>query len=137
MRNLEIGAIKTPVSGMTDRDAIIPLRDGGIRWVFYFRKADVPGPELWTSARAERQRFLRLAVTFGASDRGSREYRSTTVVHLWQMRRLPPSVSWRQVFVHVFTHEPLHHAIGRSLAEMGEWGDQEWVVAKLGDGRWW
>ena len=122
---------------MTDRDAIIPLRDGGIRWVFYFRKADVPGPELWTTARAERERFLRLAVTFGSSDRDSREYRSTTVVHLWQLRRLPPSVSWRKVFVHVFTHEPLHHAIGRSLAEIGDTGNQEWVIAKLGDSRWW
>jgi hypothetical protein len=56
---------------------------------------------------------------------------------LWQIGRLPPKVSWRTIFVHVFTHEPLHHAIGRCLAELGETGDQEWVIERLGDGRWW
>jgi hypothetical protein len=113
------------------------LGDGGIRWVFYFRKSEVPDPELWTIARAEQGQYLRLAVTFGSSDHDARRYRSTTVVHLWQIGRLPSSVSWRKVFVHVFTHEPLHHAIGRALAELGETGDQEWVISKLGDGRWW
>ncbi len=116
---------------------IYPLRDGGITWFFYFRKSEVPRPELATIARAEREKFLRLAVTFGIQDRHSHEYRSTTAVHLWQIRRLPSSVSWRKVFVHVFTHEPLHHAIGRCLAEIAETGDQESVIGKLGDGRWW
>lgn len=118
-------------------NAVDPLHDGGITWIFYLRKSDVPRAELWTAARAERERFLRLAVTFGSFDVDSREYRSTSVVYLWQLRRLPPSVSWRQVFVHVFTHEPLHHAIGRALAETGETGNQESVIAKLGDNRWW
>lgn len=113
------------------------LRDGGIRWVFYFRKSEVPEPELWTIARAEQEQYLRLAVTFGSSELDTRRYRSTTLVHLWQMGRLPPSVSWRKAFVHVFTHEPLHHAIGRFLAEIGETGNQEWVIARLGDARWW
>jgi len=113
------------------------LRDGGITWVFYFQRADVPPWELQTVARAERDEFLRLAVTFGSADPGSREYRSTTAVHLWQIDRLPPGVSWRRVLVHVFTHEPLHHAIGRSLAETNESGDDEWVIRKLGDSRWW
>ena len=114
-----------------------PLRDGGITWVFYFRKSDVPPWELRTVARAERDEFLRLAVTFGSADPDSREYASTTAVHLWQIDRLPAGISWRRVLVHVFTHEPLHHAIGRSLEEIGETGDQEWVIRKLGDGRWW
>jgi hypothetical protein len=117
--------------------AVNPLRDGGIRWVFYFRQSEVSRWELETVARAERQKFLRLAVTFGSIDRGRQEYRSTTAVHLWQIGRLPPKVSWRTIFVHVFTHEPLHHAIGRCLAELGETGDQEWVIERLGDGRWW
>jgi hypothetical protein len=122
---------------MSRSDSIVPLRDGGIRWVFYFRRSEVPSRELAVDAWAKRQRFLRLAVTFGAADPGSREYRSTTIVHLWQMASLPPSVSWSEVFVHVFTHEPLHHAIGLCLAELDDWGDQEWVIARLGDARWW
>ncbi len=117
--------------------AIYPLVDGGINWVFHFRETQVSRWERETIARAERQRFLRLAVTFGSVDPGSRDYQSTTFVHLWQLGRLPSKVAWRRVFVHVFTHEPLHHAIGRSLAEIGETGDQEWVIRKLGDGRWW
>ena len=60
-----------------------------------------------------------------------------TMVHLWEMDNLPPNISWREVFVHVFTHEPLHHAIGRCLAEIADRGDQEWVIRELGDGRWW
>jgi hypothetical protein len=117
--------------------AVNPLRDGGIRWVFYFRQSEVSRWERDTVARAERHKFLRLAVTFGSVDRELREYRSTTTVHLWQIGRLPPKVSWRKIFVHVFTHEPLHHAIGRCLAELAETGDQEWVIDQLGDGRWW
>lgn len=117
--------------------AIQLLRDGGITWVFYFRRSEVPQPELWMIARAEREKFLRLAVTFGSADWNAGVYRSTTAVHLWQIARFPQSVSWRRVFAHVFTHEPLHHAIGRYLAETGETGDQEWVISKLGDGRWW
>ena len=113
------------------------LRDAGITWVFDFEKSEVPRLELETIARAERRKFLRLAVTFGSVDRGSREYRSTTAVHLWLIGRLPRTVTWRKIFVHVFTHEPLHHAIGRCLAEIGGYGDQEWVIAQLGDGRWW
>ncbi len=122
---------------MIEPDTVHPLRDGGITWVFYFRKSEVSRRELETVAWAERQRFLRLAVTFGSPDLSTHEYRSTTAVHLWQIGRLPPGVSWRKVLVHVFSHEPLHHAIGRSLAETGETGDQEWVIRKLGDGRWW
>ncbi len=116
---------------------VYPLHDGGITWVFYFRKSEVPRRELAIVSYAKREKFLRLAVTFGSLDPGLREYRSTTVVHLWQMDTLPRTVSWLEVFVHVFTHEPLHHAIGRCLAEMGEQGDQEWVISRLGDGRWW
>ena len=113
------------------------LQDGGIEWFFYFRKDAVPRYELETIARAEHEKFLRLAVTFGSIDPKTSEYRSSTAVHLWQMNRLPPSVSWRKVLVHVFTHEPLHHAIGKCLAETRERGDQEWVIRRLGDGRWW
>ena len=113
------------------------LRDGGITWVFFFRKSDVPRMELAVIARAERERFLRLAVTFGSRDPDSGEYRSTTAVHLWQIGRLPSKISWRKSLVHVFIHEPLHHAIGRCLAEIDETGDQEWMIEKLGDTRWW
>lgn len=121
----------------TDPSEIHPLRDGGITWVFFFRRSEVPPRELEIVARAKRQKFLRLAVTFGSFASNFQEYRSTTAVHLWQMNTLPTTVSWREVFMHVFTHEPLHHAIGRSLAEIGETGDQEWAIRQLGDGRWW
>ena len=113
------------------------LRDGGIDWVFYFRRSEVPPYELEIVERAKRAGFLRLAVTFGSVDPGSRAYRSTTAVHLWNMTHLPKRITWRRVFVHVFTHEPLHHAIGLALAEMGAWEDHEWVIRELGDGRWW
>lgn len=113
------------------------LLDGGIVWVFYYRRSEVPPRELEIVAWAKREKFLRLAVTFGSADRDFREYRSTTAVHLWLMATLPRSVSWHRIFVHVFTHEPLHHAIGRFLAEISETGDQEWVIRKLGDDRWW
>lgn len=122
-----------------ERVPLVParLRDGGIEWVFYFRKSEVPRRELQIGDSTRRNGFLRLAVTYGGPDRGRGEYRSTTAVHLWRMASLPPSVSWREVFVHVFTHEPLHHAIGLALAELGERGDEEWAIAQLGDGRWW
>jgi hypothetical protein len=125
------------VKHMFGPSEVHPLRDGGISWVFYFRKSEVPRRELEIASYAKRAKFLRLAVTFGSPDPDFREYRSTTAVHLWQMSSLPTKISWRKVFVHVFTHEPLHHAISRSLAEMDETGDQEWVISKLGDGRWW
>ena len=125
------------MSRVFDPDELYPLADGGIDWVFFFRKSEVPPRELEVVARAEREKFLRLAVTFGSTDLDSRRYRSTTAIHLWQMDNLPSKISWRTVFVHVFTHEPLHHAIGRSLAEIADGGDQEWVIRKLGDGRWW
>jgi len=120
-----------------DADEVLPLRDGGINWVFYFRKSEVPRRELAIASQAKRDEFLRLAVTFGSTDFRRREYRSMTMVHLWEMDNLPPNISWREVFVHVFTHEPLHHAIGRCLAEIADRGDQEWVIRELGDGRWW
>jgi len=41
------------------------------------------------------------------------------------------------MMLHIFTHEPLHHAIGLCLPEMDEAGDQEWVITRLGDARWW
>jgi hypothetical protein len=126
-----------PSGGGVDSTGSRPVSDGGIRWIFHFRKTDVPSRELATVAWAERENFLRLAVTFGSFDRATREYRSTTIVHLWQMARLPPRISWRRVFVHVFAHEPLHHLIGRMLAEIDSMGDQEWVIERLGDGRWW
>lgn len=113
------------------------LRDGGITWLFHFRESEVPRRELEIGAWTQRSGYLRLAVTYGAPDRSRGEYRSTTAVHLWRMAKLPRAVSWHDVFVHVFTHEPLHHAIGLSLAELGEPGDQEWAIAKLGDARWW
>lgn len=122
---------------MVDVDEVQPLSDGGIKWLFYFRESQVPPWELATIDRAARDHFLRLAVTFESVDARSRAYRSTTAVHLWYMDRLPSDVPWRKVLIHVFTHEPLHHAIGRCLAEIGERGDQEWAIRKLGDGRWW
>ncbi len=122
---------------MLDSNEVHPLRDGGIEWVFYFRRSEVPPHELESVLQAKRGEFLRLAVTFGSPDPEFREYRSTTAVHLWQMDSLPTKTSWRKVFVHVFSHEPLHHAIGRSLAEIAERGDQEWVISRLGDRRWW
>ena len=125
------------VSHVSDPNQVHPLRDGGITWVFYFRRSEVPPRELAIVSHAKRGRLLRLAVTFGSVDPELREYGSTTAVHLWQMDTLPSTVSWREVFVHVFTHEPLHHLIGMFLAEMAERGDQEWVIQRLGDGRWW
>ncbi len=127
----------TSVNNVFDPNAVHPLRDGGITWVFYFRRSEVPRRELEIVSRAKQGRLLRLAVTFGSPDPDFREYRSTTAVHLWQMDTLPGTVSWRKVFVHVFTHEPLHHAISRALAEIAESGDQEWVISRLGDARWW
>ncbi len=114
-----------------------PLRDGGVDWVFHFRESDVPRRELEIGTWTQRNGYLRLAVTYGSPDWQRHEYRSTTAVHLWRMRQLPRVVSWHEVFVHVFTHEPLHHAIGLALTEMGERADQEWAIAKLGDARWW
>ena len=125
------------MSHESDSNEVHPLRDGGITWVFYFRRSQVPPRELAIVSWAKRGMLLRLAVTFGSVDPELREYRSTTAVHLWQMDTLPSTVSWREVFVHVFTHEPLHHLIGMFLAEMAERGDQEWVIQRLGDGRWW
>ncbi len=118
-------------------DASVPLRDGGIDWVFYTRESDVPRREVQIGSWAKHSGYLRLAVTYGAPDWRDREYRSTTTVHLWRMKLLPPTVTWSEVFQHIFTHEPLHHAISRALAEIAECGDQEWVIAKLGDYRWW
>ena len=114
-----------------------PLRDGGIDWVFYFQKSEVPRRELEIGSWTQRNGFLRLAVTYGTPDWTAGEYRSTTAVHLWRMASLPATVSWRNVFLHVFTHEPLHHVIGLCLAELGEFGDQEWALARVGDARWW
>jgi len=122
---------------MFEPNTVHALQDGGVTWVFYFRKSEVPRRELEIVSWAKRGKLLRLAVTFGSVDPDVREYRSTTAVHLWQMDILPTTISWRKVFVHVFTHEPLHHAIGRFLAEIAERGDQEWVIQRLGDGRWW
>jgi len=120
-----------------------PLRDGGIRWVFYLWKSDVPEPELARIAWSARAGFLRAAVTFGFPDWGSAVYRSTTTVHLWDLGDAwargfrPPDGDWGRMMLHIFTHEPLHHAIGLCLAEMLASGDQEWVIARLGDARWW
>lgn len=113
------------------------LRDGGIAWAFYFRESEVPPRELAIGDWTKRSGLLRLAVTYGAADWGAGEYRSTTAVHLWRMASLPAGVSWREVLLHVFTHEPLHHAIGRVLAELGERANQEWAIERLGDARWW
>lgn len=113
------------------------LRDGGIDWVFHFRESDVSQRELEIGSWSQRNGYLRLAVTYGAPNWTAGTYGSTTVVHLWRMARLPRNVSWRDVFVHVFTHEPLHHAIGLALSEMDERGDQEWAISRLGDERWW
>ncbi|HII41328.1 MAG TPA: hypothetical protein HA326_08960 [Thermoplasmata archaeon] len=118
-------------------DSRFPLRDGGITWIFHFRESEVPPRERAIGTWTKRNGLLRLAVTYGAPDWSLREYRSTTAVHLWRMGALPATVSWRDVFVHVFTHEPLHHAIGLALAELGERADQEWAIERLGDGRWW
>lgn len=120
-----------------DADGIQPLGDGGIEWVFYFQKSEVPRREVEIGSWARHNGYLRLAVTYGAPDWDAGQYRSTTAVHLWRMASLPPNVTWREVFLHVFTHEPMHHAISRALAEIGEFGDQEWVIARLGDDRWW
>ena len=127
----------------SNRNPISPLRDGGIRWVFYLWKSEVPEPELARIAWSARAGFLRAAVTFGFPDWDSEEYRSTTTVHLWDLGNAytrgfrPPDGDWGRMMIHIFTHEPLHHAIGLCLAEMLERGDQEWVIARLGDARWW
>ncbi len=113
------------------------LHDGGIEWVFYFRESEVPRRELEIGSWTQRNGLLRLAVTYGRPDWSAGMYASTTAVHLWRMGSLPPVVSWRDVFVHVFSHEPLHHAISLALAELGQRADQEWAIAKLGDARWW
>lgn len=113
------------------------LHDGGIEWVFYFRESEVPRRELQIGSWTKRNGLLRLAVTYGAPDWDDHTYRSTTAVHLWRMASLPPTVSWLEIFTHVFTHEPLHHAISLALTELGERADQEWAIAKLGDSRWW
>ena len=125
------------MSATSNPDARQRLRDGGIAWAFYFRKSQVPRRELLIGDWTKRNGFLRLAVTYGSADWRSGVYRSTTAVHLWRMASLPSEVSWREVFVHVFTHEPLHHALGLALAELGERKDEEWAIARLGDGRWW
>ncbi len=119
------------------RAPVRTLRDGGIDWVFYFRESEVPRRELAIGTWTQRSGLLRLAVTYGYPDWDADAYRSTTAVHLWRMTSLPRAVSWRDVLVHVFTHEPLHHLIGMALAELGERGDQEWAIERLGDGRWW
>jgi len=129
--------------GGSNQNPISPLRDGGIRWVFYLWKSEVPEPELARIAWSARAGFLRAAVTFGFPDWDSAEYRSTTTVHLWDLGNAytrgfrPPDGDWSLMMLHIFTHEPLHHAIGLCLAEMLERGDQEWVIARLGDARWW
>src|SRR5438034_8504298 len=119
------------VSHVSDPNEVHPLRDGGITWVLYFRRSEVPPRELDIVSRAKRGRLLRLAVTFGSVDPELREYGSTTAVHLWQMDTLPSTVSWREVFVHVFTHEPLHHLIGMFLSELAERVEQELVIRWL------
>lgn len=118
-------------------DPVTRLRDGGIDWVFYFRESDVPRRELEIGSWTQRNGYLRLAVTYGAPDWGAGDYRSTTTVHLWRIAKLPRDVSWHEALIHVFTHEPLHHALSLALAELGERGDQEWAIARLGDARWW
>jgi hypothetical protein len=131
------------VSKDSGESAIYPLQDGGITWVFHLWKSDVPEPELERIARSERAGFLRAAVTFGFPDRASGEYRSTTVVHLWELGDAydrgfrPPDGDWGRVMLHIFSHEGMHHAIGRCLAETLEFGDQEWVLSQIGDARWW
>src|SRR5947208_16378596 len=99
-------------SHVSDPNEVHPLRDGGITWVFYFRRSEVPPRELAIVSRAKRGRLLRLAVTFGSVDPELREYGSTTAVHLWQMDTLASTVSWRVVLVHDLTHEPLHDLFG-------------------------
>lgn len=125
------------------RKPIDPLTDQGITWVFYWWRSEVPGRELDQVARSARAGFLRAAVTFGFPDRETHEYRSAITVHLWELGDAytrgfrPPDGDWTRVMLHFFIHEPLHHAIGRCLAETFEFGDQEWVIARLGDARWW
>ena len=128
---------------MANEDSSDPLRDRGISWVFYWSRSEVPAPELGRIARSELAGFLRAAVTFGFPDRDSHEYRSTITVHLWELGDAhsrgfrPPEGDWTRVMLHIFIHEPLHHAIGRCLAETFDFGNQEWVIARLGDARWW
>jgi len=133
-------------SALTDRsddDSIDPLDDRGIAWVFYWWRSEVPEPELRRIARSELAGYLRAAVTFGFPDRDAHTYRSTIMVHLWELGDAfsrgfrPPDGDLGRVILHIFIHEPLHHAIGRCLAETLEFGDQEWVIARLGDARWW
>lgn len=125
------------MTSLSKDEGVRPLRDGGIEWVFYFKKSEVPRREVRIGSWARHNGYLRLAVTYGRPDWRTGDYRSTTTVHLWRMTSLPPNVTWREVFLHVFTHEPMHHAISRALAETGERGDQEWIIAQLGDMRWW
>ncbi len=94
-------------------------------------------------SRKPRRKDPPAASPFGFPDWDSAEYRSTTTVHLWDLGNAytrgfrPPDGDWGRMMIHIFTHEPLHHAIGLCLAEMLERGDQEWVIARLGDARWW
>src|SRR5437763_16585845 len=69
----------------SNRNPISPLRDGGIQWVFYLWKSEVPEPELARIAWSARAGFLRAAVTFGFPDWNSAAYRSTTTVHWWDL----------------------------------------------------
>ncbi len=41
---------------MSDPNEVHPLRDGGITWVFYFRRSEVPPRELAIVSRAKRGR---------------------------------------------------------------------------------
>src|SRR5947199_8644392 len=99
------------VSHMSDPNEVHPLRDGGITWVFYFRRSEVPPRELAIVLRAKRGRLLRLAVTFGVPDASFPDYRSTTAVHLWEMGPPPTTVAVPTAFVHVTRHPPLHHPL--------------------------
>src|SRR5207247_6126811 len=67
----------------SNRNPISPLRDGGIRWVFYLWKSEVPEPELARIAWSARAGFLRAAVTFGFRDWDSEGNRSTPTDDFW------------------------------------------------------
>jgi hypothetical protein len=145
--------------------AVYPLLDFGIRWSFYVPASDVRDGELDLIAKQHDGR-VPWAYTFGSVNPASRSeyfvdmtdpdlegYESATTVHLWNMnadagekRRRTWSQNlgwWRHWLVHTITHETLHHAIGRFMAELGEHGpsypdkdkNENWVIDRMME--WW
>jgi hypothetical protein len=139
---------------------IFPLADFGIRWHFYVRAADVLYGELDLISKQHGGR-IPWAYTFGnvirafdsesfvdMTDPELLGYNSTTTVHLWRIiedvgskHREEWGVTLKSMnyLVWGFTHETLHHAIGRCMAEFNEYGTtypnkeekEDWIIDRL------